>query len=132
MEDLMLFFLAALLRESWLLLLLLGLLPWPSCRPDRLHPNNAREGGKNEAGETTEKTKSVDEEHCPHPRMSLISSWLAAWPASLFSRMECGVVGGEVSQRMVALSSWVACGTVRRKLEKAHSGCKGEQAESEL
>lgn len=36
MEDLMLFFLAALLRESWLLLLLLGLLPWPSCRPARL------------------------------------------------------------------------------------------------
>lgn len=32
----MLFFLAALLSESWLLLLLLGLLPWPSCRPDRL------------------------------------------------------------------------------------------------
>lgn len=36
MEDLMLFFLAALLRESWLLLLLLGLLPWPSCRLLRL------------------------------------------------------------------------------------------------
>lgn len=65
--------------------------------------------------------KSLDEEHRPHPRMSLMSSWLAAWPASLFSRMECGVVGGEVSQRMVALSSWVACGTVGQKLQKGSS-----------
>lgn len=36
MDDLILFFLAALLRESWLLLLLLGLLPWPSWSPARL------------------------------------------------------------------------------------------------
>lgn len=40
-----------------------------------------------------------------------MSSWLAAWPASRFSRMERGVLGGDVSQRIVALSSWVACGT---------------------
>lgn len=59
-----------------------------------------------------------------------MSSWLAAWPASLFSRMERGVVGGDVSQRIVALSSWVACGT-KPRLE-AHFGCYGEQAEDEL
>lgn len=39
----MLFFLAALLSESWLLLLLLGLLPWPSCRPDRLVERAAKD-----------------------------------------------------------------------------------------
>lgn len=63
-----------------------------------------------------------------------MSSWLAAWPASLFSRMERGVVGGDVSQRMVALSSWVACGTVsgtRRPLE-ARFGCSGELVEQEF
>lgn len=35
-EDLIPFFLGALWRESWLLLLLLGLLAWPSCEPVEL------------------------------------------------------------------------------------------------
>lgn len=49
-------------------------------------------------------TSSVD--RCrSYPRMSLMSSWLAAWPASLFRRMERGVVGGDVSHWIVALSS---------------------------
>lgn len=47
-----------------------------------------------------------------YPRMSLMSSWLAACPASLFRRMERGVVGGDVSHRIVALSSWADCITV--------------------
>lgn len=46
-----------------------------------------------------------------YPRMSRMSSWLAAWPASLLRRMERGVVGGDVSHRMVALSSWADCST---------------------
>lgn len=57
-----------------------------------------------------------------------MSSWLAAWPASLLSREERGVVGGDVSQRMVVLSSWVACGTVRGTkpgLEAHSGGCGG-------
>lgn len=45
--------------------------------------------------------------------MSRMSSWLAAWPTSLFSRMERGVVGGDVSQWIVALSSWADCMTQR-------------------
>lgn len=57
MEDLMLFFLAALLRESWLLLLLLGLLPWPSCRPDRLSTSKGRETWE---GETIPEILSKD------------------------------------------------------------------------
>lgn len=98
----MLFFLAALLSESWLLLLLLGLLPWPSCRPDRL----AERGGK---GETRPRRGGRTDGRTPrrpsYPLMSLMSSWLAAWPASLFRRMERGVLGGDVSQWTVALSS---------------------------
>lgn len=72
----------------------------------------------------------MDQQRGPHPRMSLMSSWLAAWPASLFSRMERGVVGGDVSQRIVALSSWVACGTVGQNNEKACCGCYDEPAEN--
>lgn len=70
--------------------------------------------------------------YSPHPRMSLMSSWLEAWPASLFNLMERGVVGGDVSQRIVALSSWLACGTVGQNLDRAHSGCYAEHAENEL
>lgn len=74
MEDLMLFFLAALLRESWLLLLLLGLLPWPSCRPDRLSTSKVREPW--EEG-TSRKILSRDE-HLQSPP-SDVSDVFVAW-----------------------------------------------------
>lgn len=70
MDDLILFFLAALLRESWLLLLLLGLLPWPSWSPARLLGGGAqtvREGNKTERILSAERRRS-------YPRMSLMSS----------------------------------------------------------
>jgi len=53
-------------------------------------------------------TKEVRDKNT-YPRMSRMSSWLAVCPASLFRRMERGVVGGDVSHRIVALSSWADC-----------------------
>lgn len=61
--------------------------------------------GQTDKGELFHRWTNRQEGVWSYPLMSLMSSWLAAWPASLLWRMERGVLGGDVSQWTVALSS---------------------------
>lgn len=76
----MLFFLAALLRESWLLLLLLGLLPWPSCRLDRLSTGRWRPESD---GDTCTTSMLGEEERSPPSEVSdvFLAGGVARLPA---------------------------------------------------